>query len=178
VSKGRGMAAFGRPRYLDRRLPKPRTGRRPLRTRAGVRRVSEADGVTGKRATRMVSGGKSNVSRLQSCDYVKADGTVCGAPANRSGFCIGHAPTAAEARRAGGRAGGRAARAERLLPPRLSPVLDDLRWAMDGLREGSVDPKVATAMASVARAMTDTAMAGELEMRLRRLERTEQMAAG
>jgi hypothetical protein len=28
----------------------------------------------------------------------------------------------------------------------LSPVLDDLRRAMDGLREGTVDPKVATAV--------------------------------
>ena len=112
-----------------------------------------------------VAGGKS-----QRCPAVRRDGTPCTANAGSSGYCLGHSPEAQEARRKGGQATSRAARAQRLLPARLRPVADRLEQALKQVHDGELDPRLATAMASLAGALVRVLTSGEMEERLRALE--------
>jgi hypothetical protein len=57
-----------------------------------------------------------------------------------------------------------------LAPASLKPVAQHLFEALEGLAEGALDPKIATAMASVASALVRVVTSGELEERLRALE--------
>jgi hypothetical protein len=57
-----------------------------------------------------------------------------------------------------------------LVPPRLTVVYERLEQALTEVHGGELDPKVAQAMASLARAMVNVLTAGELEERVRRLE--------
>ncbi len=117
-----------------------------------------------------VSVGGENIQR---CPAVRKDGRPCTASTGSSGFCIGHDPSAQEARRKGGLATSKAARAGKLLPARLRPVADLLEKALEEVHEGQLDPRVATAMASLAGALVKVFQAGEMEERLRRLEQQE-----
>jgi hypothetical protein len=112
-----------------------------------------------------VAGGKS-----QRCPAVRRDGTPCSAMAGSSGFCVGHDAGAQEARRKGGQSTSRAARAQRLLPARLRPVADRLEQALRQVHDGELDPRLATAMASLAGALVRVLTSGEMEERLRALE--------
>lgn len=109
------------------------------------------------------------------CAGAKRNGTPCEARVLVDGrFCFAHAPALdgvrAEARRRGGRNRAGAIRLRRLVPPRLISVYDHLETALDEVHTGALDPKVAGAMAALARAMVAVLTAGELEERLRRLE--------
>ena len=106
----------------------------------------------------------------QRCPASKKSGMPCTANAGSDGFCIGHSPGATEARRRGGSATSRAARAGKLLPARLRPIADLLENALQEVHDGVIEPKQAQAMASVASALVRVITSGELEERLRTLE--------
>ena len=106
----------------------------------------------------------------QHCVSDRRDGTPCTAQAGASGYCIGHDPGALEARRKGGRAKSRAERAGKLLPARLQPMVSLLEDALGEVHRGELDPRAASAMASLAGALVRAMTAGELEERLRALE--------
>ncbi len=58
----------------------------------------------------------------------------------------------------------------RLAPVALRPVFESLRDALGEVHQGELDPRVATAMASLAGAMVRVVTSGELEERVRALE--------
>ena len=107
----------------------------------------------------------------------QADGPKCSAPTKtgkpchgrpaESGYCFAHDPATKDKREAarvkGGENSSRAARLEKLLPSRLRPTFDRLEAAMKEVHEGRLDPRQATAMASVAGAMVKIIKAGEEE---------------
>jgi hypothetical protein len=76
----------------------------------------------------------------------------------------------AEARRKGGHASARAVRLGKLVSPRLLDAYDALEEALGEVHDGTIDPRIAMAMASLAGAMVRVLTAGELEERVRRLE--------
>lgn len=108
------------------------------------------------------------------CHGTRRDGTPCRGTAMRDGYCFSHHPDAVEtlaaARRRGGQNRSNAARLRGLVPPRLVPIFDRLEATLTGVLDGSLDPRQATAAASVARALVAVLQAGELESRVRRLE--------
>ena len=108
------------------------------------------------------------------CKSARIDGQPCRAPAIKDGFCFSHSPDLAEkakkARIAGGRNKAKAIRLRKLVPPRLLPVFDKLENALDEVHRGNLEPRIATAMASLAAAMVRVLTAGELEERVRILE--------
>jgi hypothetical protein len=61
-------------------------------------------------------------------------------------------------------------RLEKLTPASMKPVLTKLFDALDGLEQGSVEPRTATAMASVSTAIVRIFEVAELEQRLQTLE--------
>ena len=109
-------------------------------------------------------------SVTQRCASTRQDGAPCTAQAGTSGYCIGHDSGAVEARRKGGHATSRAERAGKLLPARLQPMVSLLEDALGDVHRGELDPRAASAMASLAGALVRTITAGELEERLRALE--------
>ena len=109
-------------------------------------------------------------SITQHCVSTRQDGAPCTAQAGASGYCIGHDPGAQDARRKGGQATSRAERAAKLLPARLQPMVSLLEDALGEVHRGELDPRAASAMASLAGALVRTITAGELEERLRALE--------
>ena len=109
-------------------------------------------------------------SVTQRCTSTRRDGEPCTAQAGALGYCIGHDPGALEARRKGGRKSSRAERAAKLLPTRLQPMVSLLEDALGEVHRGELDPRAASAMASLAGALVRTITAGELEERLRALE--------
>lgn len=109
------------------------------------------------------------------CESSRKDGGPCLAPAlPDSQFCWAHDPQRAEqraeARRRGGQHSAKIHRLRGLTPPRLLPIFDQLETALTEVHDGSLDPRAASAMASLARAMTTLLTAGEIEQRLRDLE--------
>jgi hypothetical protein len=112
---------------------------------------------------------------LPSCAGIRRDGQRCTSRVLCDGtHCYVHSPSRdaerAEARRRGGRNRANTARLRALVPPRLLPVYDRLETALTEVHEGTLDPRVATALASLARAMVMVLTAGELESRVRALE--------
>ena len=110
------------------------------------------------------------------CAGIRRDGQRCTAAGMLDGYCFNHAPDReadrTEARRKGGHNRSNAARLRGLMPPRLIPVFDRLEQALEETHAGTLDPRHAQAMASLARAMVAVLTSGELEERLRRLEET------
>ena len=108
------------------------------------------------------------------CAARRKDGQACGAVAVTSEYCFAHDPGRATersaARRRGGRNSSRVVRLRGLIPPRLSPVFDELEATLGGVRDGRLTPQQGQAMASLARAMVAVLQAGELEERVRALE--------
>ena len=116
-------------------------------------------------------------SGLRRCAGRRPDGGRCKAWAGPSGTCYWHDPRISDARKAktrvlAGRSSGRFSRAQKLLPPRLRGVFDDVIQAMDDLKAGQMFAKEATALASLATAAVRVLQAGEMEERLRALEQT------
>lgn len=114
-------------------------------------------------------------SEHRACTATRADGRPCAAPSLASGFCFGHDPTLSAQRAAGRRRGGRnkatLVRHRRLAPPRLVPVFERLERAMEAVEAGGMEPRVAHALAALANAEARIVAVGELEERLRTLER-------
>lgn len=110
----------------------------------------------------------------QLCVGVRKDGQPCHAPATSGDYCPSHDPALrermAEARRQGGKNRSRSARAERLVPSHLKPVYGLLAKALVEVYESALDPRQATALASLAGAMVKVLTSGELEERVRMLE--------
>lgn len=110
------------------------------------------------------------------CAGTRKDGQPCTGPAlGASAYCFAHDPSKAEARQAarlaGGRNRGAVVRLRRLVPPRLVPIFNTLEQALEEVHDGTLTPSQAVAMASVARAMVAVLHGGELEERVRELER-------
>jgi len=112
------------------------------------------------------------------CSATTKAGTECRAPALASGFCVSHDPDRivqlAEWRKRGGRGKSNRARAAKNLPnePMTTGELHiHLGVVFRKVINGTLEPGVATAAASVARAMTDIAKTSEIEERLIDLER-------
>lgn len=123
----------------------------------------------------MPEAGRSIPKQPASCVGTRRDGLGCAAPVrSASGYCFAHDPTMTQeralARQKGGLGRSHAARLQALLPPRLVPIFDRLETALAEVHAGSLDPRVATAMSSLAGAMTKVLSAGEMEERLRELE--------
>lgn len=113
------------------------------------------------------------------CESTTRAGTPCQSVAlGDSGRCFAHSPDMAEKRRAamakGGRNSSRAHRLRALVPPRLTPLYDVLDAAIREVHDGVITPPVATAIASLARALVYVTQAGELEERVRKLEEQAQ----
>ena len=101
------------------------------------------------------------------CPVPTKSGNPCQGKPHDSGYCFAHDPATKEEREAarvkGGQKSSRAARLEKLLPSRLRPTFDRLEAAMKEVHEGHLDPRQATAMASLAGAMVKVIRAGEQE---------------
>jgi hypothetical protein len=119
----------------------------------------------------------SESQRLK-CTATRRDGSPCRAWAVINGLCIGHQPNAAEARTRGGRNSSRAARAGKLVPSRLRPVLERLDKALGETHEGKLSSKQASAMASLARAIVAVYQADTLQERLEAVERVLKLRDG
>ena len=110
------------------------------------------------------------------CRATRKDGQPCQAFAGADGYCIGHRPGAGtrETRAKGGKRKSNAARAGKLLPARLQPIVERLEKALGDVESGLRTPAEAQAMASLARAIVNVFQAGELEERMRDLEKTNE----
>lgn len=108
--------------------------------------------------------------RLQ-CRALRAKtGEPCRGRAIADGLCWAHQPQAQQWRAKGGHERSNAARSVKALPERLRPVADVLSTAMTRTFRGDMDPRVATALASLAGAYVRVVTAGDFEARLAALE--------
>jgi len=108
------------------------------------------------------------------CSARRADGSACRATAGPDGKCFAHSPAlrakAQAARTKGGQNRATSARLGKLVPERLQAIYNLLEEVLNELHKGTVTPQVGGAMAHVASALIKLATAGEIELRLRRLE--------
>ncbi len=109
------------------------------------------------------------------CAGTRRDGTPCTAAVMGTGdFCYAHDDTRAterdQARRKGGTNSATRARLDRLLPATLRPMIGSLLEALDEVHAGTLDPRQASAMASLAGAITKAYGVGVLEERVQALE--------
>ncbi len=118
----------------------------------------------------MTSEIKENPTERQRCKSTRLDGQPCRAWAQANGFCVGHSPEAPEWRRKGGKNSSKRARADKLLPLRLRPILELLEQALTEVHASKLDSKQGSAMASLANAITKVYESGILEDRLTILE--------
>ncbi len=114
-------------------------------------------------------------SEPKRCAGTRRDGTPCAAAVMGPGvWCFAHDPTRAterdQARRKGGANSATRARLDRLLPATLRPMIARLLDALDEVHAGTLDPKQASAMASLAGAITKAYGVGILEERVQALE--------
>ncbi len=112
-------------------------------------------------------------SRL--CTATKADGTACGSFAIPTyGTCFYHTPElqekAAANRIKGGTNHGNSSRAQRLIPGVLKDTQDLLVKALKAVHDGTMDPKIGTAMATISNALVRIHEVGELATRLADVE--------
>ena len=112
------------------------------------------------------------------CSAIARSGSRCASPVlPGSSFCYVHDPAKAEARREAARRGGKArsnrARAAAQLPEALTPEALNgwLSVAFRRVLAGQMEPRVGTAVATIARAMLEVRATTELEQRLSELER-------
>jgi len=108
------------------------------------------------------------------CRATRRDNRPCTARALESGYCFAHDPALAAKRRAAYSAGGKgksnAARAHKRLPADLRDVLCTLLAALDEVHAGTLDPRRAAAMSSLAAAINRIYADSELERRIAALE--------
>jgi hypothetical protein len=114
-------------------------------------------------------------SEPKRCTGTRRDGIPCAAAVMGPGtLCYAHDPTRRaerdRARRKGGTNSATRARLDRLLPATLRPMIGSLLDALDEVHAGTLDPKQASAMASLAGAITRAYGVGILEERVQALE--------
>src|SRR5947208_809176 len=111
---------------------------------------------------------------LGKCRGTNRDGSPCQAKPYRGDYCQWHDPALAAERAAwrarGGERTSSAARASKALPKDLAGVRDAMLRALGKLEGGDLDPRTATAMAAVARALVALHEAGAMERQLAALE--------
>ncbi len=117
-------------------------------------------------------------SEPKRCTGTRRDGTPCTATVMGPGtLCYAHDPTRSierdQARRRGGTNSATRARLDRLLPATLRPMIGSLLDALDEVHAGTLDPRQASAMASLAGAITKAYGVGVLEERLTALEEAQ-----
>lgn len=112
------------------------------------------------------------------CQAVRKDGKPCQAKAIKGDYCFAHSPELADkakaARSLGGKNKSKAKRLAKLMPSRLSPVLEKLERTLDEVHDGKLEPKTAKAMATLADAMIRLFKSSELEPRIKDLEKKYQ----
>jgi hypothetical protein len=116
------------------------------------------------------------------CAGQRKDGTPCGAAVMGAGtLCYAHDPARAterdQARRKGGTNSATRARLDRLVPATLRPMIGSLLDALDEVHAGTLDPRQASAMASLAGAITKAYGVGVLEERLTALEEAQDVTS-
>lgn len=119
-----------------------------------------------------------SVVEQQGCEARRADGTPCAArPLPGQRHCWAHSPELAarreQARTTGGYNSASAARAQKMLPSQLRPVMALLIQAMRETHDGHLEPAKLSAMASAAAAVTRMFSLVELEGRVAALEALE-----
>ena len=101
------------------------------------------------------------------CKSSTKSGNPCRRKPRESGYCFSHDPSTKDERDAArvkeGKNSSQAARLEELLPSHLRPMFDGLEAAIKELREGRLDPRQASALASLVGAMLKVIKAGEEE---------------
>jgi hypothetical protein len=120
-------------------------------------------------------------TRREQCAAIKSNGERCrGTVIEGSNFCFSHDPKLRQRKLEGNARGGHnrssLVRMQQLVPPRLPSVYDRLEQALTDVHKGRLDPRVAHAMAALAKAMVSVIQAGEVEQRLRDLEEAAQRA--
>jgi hypothetical protein len=113
------------------------------------------------------------------CKGVRKDGKLChGWAVAGSEYCLAHSPDHAQKRMEACALGGsnhaKIVQLKRLCPPRLLLVYSKLEEALAQVHDGTLEPRQASAMAALAQAMVRVLMTGELEQRVRKLERASQ----
>jgi Family of unknown function (DUF5763) len=113
------------------------------------------------------------------CNATRRDGQPCTAAAQPSGFCFFHDPALAEARVRGRHVGGtnrsNIARFQQKAPKEMRDVLDQLLQALEETYGGQLEPRVATAMATLCGAIVRVYELGELAVRVQALEEREEV---
>ncbi len=109
------------------------------------------------------------------CAASRKDGQPCGAPVlDGRDRCFAHDPTRRTEREAARRKGGEnsatAARAERLVPSHMKPVLGAVLAALRDVRAGTLTPAQGSAIASLAGAAVRVYQVGIIEERVAALE--------
>ncbi|HEX9412228.1 MAG TPA: hypothetical protein VF916_01880 [Ktedonobacterales bacterium] len=113
------------------------------------------------------------------CVALTKAGQPCRAFASTpDGRCMLHGPRASELHVLGGKATSNANRSLKLLPARLVPIFERLLRVFEQLDAGEYDRQQATAMASVASVLIKVVNAGELEERMRVIERMASEVSG
>jgi Family of unknown function (DUF5763) len=107
---------------------------------------------------------------LLTCRAARKDGSPCVTPARESGYCFAHDPALAAKRKAAHYAGGvnkgAGRRLAKLTPHSLKPVLTALFEALQGLQDGTIEPRQGSAMAAVAGAIVRCYETAQLEAAL------------
>ena len=121
-----------------------------------------------------MTGASQSIPKHLPCRGTRRDGSPCRAHGLLDGWCFAHHPERAAERRAASEKGGRgkatAARAEKLVPAVLRPVLDTLLAAVGEVKDGRLTPQQAGALSSLAGAIVKVFQVGTLEERLTTLE--------
>jgi hypothetical protein len=112
---------------------------------------------------------------VNTCRGTRRDGQPCSTKALPSGWCFAHDPALDAKRREASATGGKnkatAVRVARQMPRDLRDVLDTLMTVLAELHDGSLEPRVGSAMGSVAGTIIKLYEVSDFETRLAALER-------
>src|SRR5207248_7258137 len=112
------------------------------------------------------------------CNATRRDGSPCTAPVRASGYCFYHDPAFTEKRAQGRRLGGYArsnvARFHKQAPEELRDVLGQLMQALGVTYGGQLEPRAATAMATLCSAIVRLYQLGELTDRVQAIEERDE----
>ncbi len=104
------------------------------------------------------------------CMGTSKTGARCTGPATSTGYCIAHDPRRHEWNIIGGQHSRKGERLAKLLPSSMRPIIDLLNKAAQEVYDGRLDPRQATALASLASALVRVYTVGEMEDRMRQVE--------